>query len=106
MSDDTQPVIHTVGSVDKHDQTNLGDDITQPVENIQPRVLDNKLEDTEKRKEVNLGDSVAGSGTQDKVASPHASREPGVVGEIRTVGSVDPVDRGDVAVSKTERRDQ
>lgn len=96
MSDDTQPVIHTVGSVDKHDQT-------QPAENIPPRVLDNKLEDTEKRKEVNLGDSAAGSGTRDKVASPHSSSEPGVVGEIRTVGSVDPVDRGDVG-SKQDRK--
>lgn len=106
MSSESEPVIHTVGSVDKHDQRKLGDDITQPVENIPPTVLDNKLEDTEKRKEVNLGDSVAGSGTQDRVSSPHASSEPGVVGEIRTVGSVDPVNnRGNVAVSKMGRRD-
>lgn len=56
MSGDTEPVIHTVGSVDKHDQTKLGDEIPTSTDDVStddvlPNVSDSKLDHTERRRE-------------------------------------------------------
>lgn len=90
MSGDTEPVIHTVGSFDKHDQTNLGDEILGSVDDVQPKVPDSKLDNTEARKERSSGDSVPRPGARHYSTSPHTSNEPGLVGNIQTVGSAEP----------------
>ncbi|KAI7786220.1 hypothetical protein LA080_004605 [Diaporthe eres] len=98
MSSDTEPIILTVGSVDGRDQTKLSDEIPGSAANVPPRVPDNKLNNIEHRKEETRSNTGTAAKAQHDAASPHASSEPGVVGEIRTVGSADPVG-GDAAAS-------
>lgn len=90
MSGDTQPFIQTVGTVDHHDQTSLGGEITRTVGNASPSVLDSKPRTTEDTKLESRGDTGTGSGTHGDATGSRTSSEPGVVGEIRTVGSTDP----------------
>lgn len=92
MSGDTEPVIHTVGSVDGPDQKPLRDEISGSKGIIPPRAPATKMDKTEDRKEESRGDTSVGPGTRHDATSPLTSSEPGVVGEIRTVGSADPVD--------------
>lgn len=98
MSGDTEPVIHTVGSVDGPDRKTLRDEISASKETIPPRAPATKLDETEDRKEEYHGDTVTGFGTRHDATGLLNSSEPGVVGEIRTVGSADPTD-GDAGAS-------
>lgn len=100
MSVDTEPVIHTVGSVDKHDQTKLGDEIPNSTDDVLPKVSDSKLDHTERRREK--GSDVTRPGAQDNSASPHPTSELGVVGQIQTVGSATPAGGGTTADSGIE----
>lgn len=98
MNGDTEPVIHTVGSVDSHDQTKLSDETPGPPANVPTRVPDSQLNNTEHRKEETRGNTGTAATAQHVASRPHTPSEPGVVGEIRTVGSADP-DGGDAAAS-------
>lgn len=87
MSSDSDPVIHTVGSLDRPDPTEYSDEMTGSVDNVPPRAQDSKSDSTNDRNEVVHGDTVKGPVTQHDSVSSHTSSEPGVIGEIRTVGS-------------------
>lgn len=88
MSDDTEPVIHTIGSIDKHDTTKLGDDIPGSKEGISSGV-DSNLKIPEDRAVNSSGETVVGPGTQGDSAGAHTLSEPGVVGKVQTVGTAD-----------------
>lgn len=86
MSDDTEPVIHTIGSIDKHDTTKLDDDIPGSKEGISSGV-DSDFNNSEDRAVNPSGETVVGPGTQGDSAGPHTLSEPGVVGKVQTVGT-------------------
>lgn len=98
MSNETEPVIHTVGSVDRPEKTNLHDEIPRSTANVPPTVPDSKLGDTEHRKKESRGNTITVEGVHIDATSPQNSGGPGVVGEIRTVGSADPAG-GDAGAS-------
>lgn len=89
MSNDTEPVIHTIGSIDKHDTKRLGDNIPGSKEDI-PSEVDNKLSNTEDRAGKDTGGTFMGSVAQGDSAGIHTQSEPGVVGKVQTVGTADP----------------
>lgn len=91
MSGDTEPVIQTVGSVDRHDQAELSDKIRGSVDKVPLGVLHDKLHDAKSKREE----------TRDGASSPLTSSEPGVVGEIRTVGTADRSDGGAAASGRS-----
>ncbi|KAG6357735.1 hypothetical protein INS49_013614 [Diaporthe citri] len=90
MSGDSYPVIHTVGSVDGPDQANLSGEKPGSTDSIPPRVPDSKMDKPGNRREEPLGNTAAGPEMQHGATSTPTSSEPGVIGEIRTVGSADP----------------
>lgn len=92
MSNDTEPVIHTIGSIDKHDTANLGEDIRGSKEDI-PSGVDSNLNNTEYRAEKGSGDFFMGPGTQGHSTAAHTLSEPGIVGKVPTVGTADPASR-------------
>lgn len=92
MSDATEPVIHTIGSIDKHDTAKFGDDIPGSKQDISSTV-DNKLNNSEDRAETVTGETAMGSGTQGDSAGAHTLSEPGVVGKVQTVGTADQAGR-------------
>lgn len=98
MSDATEPVIHTIGSIDKHD-TKLGDDSPGSKQDISSRV-DNRLNNSEDRAGKVTGEAVMGSGTPEDSADAHTLSEPGVVGKVQTVGTADPAGRDATAREK------
>lgn len=104
MSGDTEPFIQTVGTVDHRDHTDLADEITRTVGNASPRVLDSESDKTKDGKLETHSDTVKGSGTQRDATSPPKSNEPGVVGQIRTVGSVGSGGGDDAAKDSIESR--
>jgi hypothetical protein len=99
MSGDTVPIIHTVGSVDRHDQAELSEKITPSVDKVPLAVLDDKLDNIKSKREQTCGDTVTAPVTHHKAAGPSPSSEPGVVGEVPRDGSADPSD-GDAAASR------
>lgn len=98
MSDDTEPVIHTIGSLDKHDRTNLGEDISGSKEDI-PSGVDSKLDNTGDRAERGSGDTFIGPGTQGDIAGAHTMSESRILGKVQTVGTADPAHRDATASS-------
>lgn len=103
MSDDTEPVIHTIGSIDKHDTTNLGGDIPGSKEDI-PSGVDSNLNNTEYRAAKGSGDTFMGPGTQGHSTGAHIPSEPGIIGKVRTVGTADPAGRDATASSGVESK--
>lgn len=101
MSGDSQPVIQTIGSAGRHDQAELSEKVTRSADKVPLRVLDNKLDNVKSREEETRTDAVTAPRTHNGASSPPTSSEPGVVGEIRTVGSTDPND-GNTADSRKE----
>lgn len=103
MSDDTEPVIHTIGSIDKHDTTKLGDDIPGSTEGISSGVESN-FNSSEDRAVNSSGETVMGPGTQGDSAGAHTLSEPGVVGKVQTVGTADLAGRDAGASSEIESK--
>lgn len=103
MSDDTEPVIHTIGSMDKHDTRKLGHDIPRSKEDV-PSGVDNKFHNSRDRAEKFSGDTVVGPETQGDSAGAHSLSEPGVVGKVQTVGTAAMADRDARASSVTESK--
>lgn len=98
MSGDAEPVIQTVGSVgrhdeaavesvERHDQAELSDKIRGSVDKVPLGVLHDKLDDVKSKEDEAKGNNVT---THEQLSSPSTSSEPGMIGEIRTVGSTDP----------------
>lgn len=104
MSGDTEPVIQTVGSVDRHDQAKLSQNVTGSADKTPLKVLDNKLDNVKSKKEESRNDAVTAPRTHNEAAGPSTTSEPGVVGEIPTVGAADPGDDNTAAGGKVEMK--
>lgn len=97
MSGDSEQFIQTIGSVDKHDesiesverhdQAELSDKIKGSGDKVPLGVLHDKLDDVKSKEEEAQDNDVTAHG---QPSHPSTSSEPGVVGEIRTVGSAEP----------------